>query len=403
MLKKLSFVIILAILFAGCSASAPMSKMESAEPAEGGILTGMADFAAQIPMSQELEKTAVPQEQLHQPEYFVFTTQSGTVENDENIPVLYERYCTADFSAADQVRTEWVDGVLNSIAADYDRDSTNLNTYAEEFLAENGSSYFYTHSNYQELGIARHDEAVVSLLSLSSLYSGGAHPSSIQTAYNMDLSHLRLLRLEDVIQEDRAAELAEMVDAIVSEKFAPLGETALFPEYRETIAAAMTYGSMTPYWYLNNGGLVIFFNQYELGPYAAGIIRAEVPYEQLDGILKEGYFPTKGEGHATDLVLKTASGTCKTVSVTIEPESEELLIGADGLVHQVQLSEVSWLNGTPISRKLIFSAKSMCENDVLQVIGGFDQEDRSFCIEFKNDAGEQKLYYLAPNSLNQEP
>ena len=52
---------------------------------------------------------------------------------------------------------------------------------------------------------------------------------------------------------------------------------------------------------------------------------------------------------------------------------------------------------------LLFSAKIMGQNDVLEITGGFDDENRSFAIEFTNGGGERVLYYIQPGELSAEP
>ena len=186
MLRKLSFILIFAIFLSACGASAPMDEMKESPSAESALdnyektetfpggLTDTESVAAEIPDASEAE-------------YFYFSKYSNTVTGDDDVTMLYENRCTPSFTSADPARSEWVGDILGNIERDYNADSTNLGQYAAEFIEMNGTDYFYSYSNYQQLGIARHDEAVVSLLSLSSLYSGGSHPNSVQMAYNLDI------------------------------------------------------------------------------------------------------------------------------------------------------------------------------------------------------------------------
>lgn len=404
MLRKLIFLLITAILLTGCGASAPMDEAKS----ENSLaLAGSAGdtFPAEAPeygLNTVTESCEVT-ESASEAEYFLFTKYTNTVTNDDGLTLLYENQSLPVFTSADRTRSEWVDDLLQKIDRDFKTDSRNLHEYAVEFVDLNGTDYFYSHSNYQQLGIARHDAAVVSLISLSSLYSGGSHPNSVQIAYNLDIENQRLLRLEDVIAEGSASELAELVHTGVDEKFAPLGEGALFDDYKATIDTTMIYGNMTPYWYLNDVGLVIFYNQYELGPYAAGIINVELPYEALSGILLEDYFPAEPDGEPGNLILRGDWAGYRRIPITIEPEGETLLVGVEGHVHQVQLSEVLWLEDTPIARELLFSAMTMGQNDVLEITGGYTDDARSFAIEFINGQGEHKLYYIHDGDLSTEP
>lgn len=405
MFKKLSLLLILVMLMTICGGCSREKESDSDEPYK--LLYGIpstihdgasAETAPASGLSNEIPgATEAP---VCNAEYFIFTKTTNTLTDNSGLPLLYENQCVPIYTSMNPQRSQWVSGILDSIARDYASNSRYLYDYAQEFVAQNGTDGFYSHSNYQQLGITRHDDTVVSLICLSSLYSGGTHPNSVQTSYNLDVVNQRVLRLEDVIAEDGAADLAAMVHSRVEEKFAGLG---LFDDYAATIGSSMEYGNMTAYWYLNDTGLVIFYNQYELGPYAAGIIKVELPYEELDGILLEQFQPIPSTGVPGDLLLRGEWDGYHSIPITIEAEGERLLVGTEGKVYQVQLSEVLWLEGTPIARELIFSARTLCQNDVLEITGGFDDETRSFAIEFIDGLGQHRLYYLHAGELSEEP
>lgn len=403
MLRKLIFLLIAAILLTGCGASAPEEPQIADTAPAGGIET---TAAVETEAAQETAETIADAETVtaRTPEYFVFTKRTNTVTDDDGVTLLIENQSIPAFTSADEDRSAWVNEILSGIGKYYASDSENLLTYAREFVQENGTEYFYSHSNYQQLGVARHDSAVVSLLSLSSLYSGGSHPISVQTAYNLDIENRRVLTLEDILLESGAAELADLVRAGVEEKFAPIdGNNGLFEDYASTIDNSMSWGTMTPYWYLNDTGLVVFYNQYELGPYAAGIVKVELPYEDLSGILQEAYLPAEPDGVPGDLVLRGEWEGYSPIPITVDAEGETLRVGVEGCVHQVQLSEVLWLDETPIAQELLFSAMTLGQNDVLEITGGYTDEARSFAIEFTNGLGERTIRYIHPDGLSEEP
>lgn len=403
MLKKLSFLIITAMILTACGASAPVMEADSDSSYQLAYGIGGPAYDA-VPIESAPGSGLLEEEPDCDAEYFAFSTVTNTMTDGEGQPLLYENQCLPFFSSMDDARSEWVEDVLDGIARDYASNSRNLYAYAEESVSQNGREGFYSYSNYQQLGIARHDNAVVSLICLSSLYSGGSHPNSVQTAYNLDITNRRILRLEDIIEEDGAQALGALVRAGVDAKFAVIdGGNGLFEDYAATIDSSMVYGSMTPYWYLNDTGLVIFYNQYELGPYAAGIIKVELPYGDLDGILLDAYQPVFDGGVPGNLLLRGAWEGYHTIPITIEAEGEKLLVGVEGKVYQVQLSEVLWLEDTPIAQELLFSAKTLCQNDVLEITGGFDDETRSFAIEFIDGLGQQRIYYLHVGELTAEP
>lgn len=396
MLRKLSFVLIFAILLSACGASAP---------AEDGLEDAVVASAAETiaPAGGEDLETTEAAGERSEAEYFRINQYSNAMENDDGVTLVYENYAQAEFVSQDPARTQWVSEILSGIRRDFQVDSENLHTYADEFVAEWGTDGFYSYSNYQQLGVARHDEAVVSLISLSSLYSGGSHPNSVQTAYNLDISGQRLLHLEDVILEEAAPELAKLVRARVDEKFTMIdGGNGLFEDYGDIIDNSMVYGNMTPYWYMNNEGLVIFYNQYELGPYAAGIIKAELPYADLEGILLEEYFPAPGDGQSGDLCLRWEGEDGHRIPITLGQEGGNLLVGVIGTVYQVQISEVMWMEDMPIAQELLFSALSLGENDILELSGVYHNETSSFVIEFIDGRGVQHLYHIQEGDLTDD-
>lgn len=402
MLRKLSFVLILAIFLSGCGASAPAEN----DAAESLVTANTAAGDAQkVPAEPEDSADALTESVAETPaaseaEYFYFTKYSNTIINEDGQTLLYENRCTPSFTSADAQRSEWVDSILGGIERDFKTDSTNLHDYARDYVESNGTEFFYSYSNYQQLGVARHDETVVSLIALSSLYSGGSHPNSVQVAYNLDIANQRILTLEDLIEEQNAPELARLIRREVDEKFAVIdGGSVLFEDYGDTIDNSMLYGNMTPYWYLNEKGLVVFYNQYELGPYAAGIIKVELLYDALEGILREEYIPKPGNGSPGNLLLRGDWEGYRRIPITLDDEEGVLLVGVEGTVYQVQLSEVQWLEDTPIAQDLRFSALSLGQNDVLEIYGGYTDETRSYVIEFIDGRGEQRIYYIRDGEL----
>lgn len=401
MFKKLSFVIIIAILLSACGAAAPMENDAPAETAAPESYT-TAPAAEDVSRVETTAGSPELPEPVSEAEYFYFTKYSNTLSDESGVEVLIENRCVPSFISTDPERSSWVTEILDAIGRDYQTDSTNLYDYAREFVQEYGTEYFYSYSNYQQMGVARHDETVVSLIALSSLYSGGSHPNSVQVAYNLDIANQRILRLEDIIEEASAGTLAEMVRAGVDEKFAMIdGGNGLFEDYGDTIANSMVYGNMTAYWYLNDIGLVIFYNQYELGPYAAGIIKVELPYEDLKGILLEEFYPTRHSGGFGTLTV--AGEGSNRIPITLGTEADTMLVGATGTVYQVQISEVLWLNDTPISQDLLFSARSLSEADVLEISGGYTDETRSFAIEFIDGSGVPHICYIHDGELRDMP
>ena len=395
-MKKLIFLSVFLLFLLGCGASTDEAV---ADPGERAMLFDSA-VTGSASLAPGSGKTATADTKTR---YFLFDRKTNQMINEDGVELVYEQYCDTTYHSTDSAEGEWVRSVLGDIQQAYQADSESLAGYAEELMPFYTDSEFYSYSNYQELGIARHDSRVVSLISLSSMYSGGAHAYAEQTAYNLDLQELRLLALEDVISEERAPELSGMVLDAIREKFAMLEDYGLYEDYESTIDQSFVYGGMTKDWYLNDVGLVIYYDPYELAPYAAGVIKVELPYGDLRGILREAYYPAESGGMTGDLAVQESVGDAGLIPITIDPSGERILIGAEGEICQIQLSEIFWLEDQPVMQQMLFSSDSLAEEDVLEIIGGFDDSERSFAIEFTDGTGETTVYYVHPDGLSEQP
>lgn len=330
-----------------------------------------------------------------------FTPETNSVTAQDGTRILYESYDRIDFAAADPELDAWGDSLLKQIEQTFQSNSAELLKGAQEHYRDHKDT-FYCYSNYLNMGVARHDQRVMSVLAINSMYSGGAHPLSEQSAYNMDLETKESLTLEDIIEPTAGDEISELVLSGVKKSFATLGKQALYDDYADTISSFTTYGSMTKNWYFDHTALVVFFNQYEIAPYAAGIIKVEIPYDQLHGILKEEYIPQHREMTDGDLVVTEASAGCQSIPVKIG-DGPKVTVGTEDTVYQVQLSEVQWLDHTPISKRMILSMNEFDPLHVLEIETGETTEDQTYAIEFYNGIDEQKTYYIHPEGLSEKP
>jgi len=109
-------------------------------------------------------------------------------------------------------------------------------------------------------------------------YAGGAHGSTVQTAYTLNLQNGQQFALQDLFRD--GADYRSAISNVVRDQLAARDLTnALFQPFSQ-IRADQDY-------YLSNNGLVVFFQQYEILPYAAGIQEFTVDYQALHDLLRE--------------------------------------------------------------------------------------------------------------------
>lgn len=378
--------------------------MDAAEGAVAGGNTALYSMGTTAASSTEAVATSMPPvtepaaqkdaveldvDSIH---YFSFHTDSKIYQNEDGQDLLRETFTDPVFYSDNTQLSDWVNGVVDGLITSEKKMGSELLNYAQEELERIGDD-FYTFSHYLTMGVGRHDSHVVSVLALSSMYSGGPHPSTIQTAMNLDLRTLRVLTLEDVIQENSAPELLDRVSDLIREKFALVGEEGLYPDYDTALTSALTYGNMTAHWYFNEKGLVIFFNQYVLAPSAAGIIKAELPYDTLHTVLRPEYMPSGYSGTVTDVqVSRSAPQTDNVLSVSFG-QGDTVYIHPVGTASHVQLSQVYFAEDVPVGESMLFSANYLDDSVTIALEGDWQDHTTIYGVEYSDETVDSEVIY----------
>ncbi len=111
-------------------------------------------------------------------------------------------------------------------------------------------------------------------------YLGGAHPNSRQTYLNFNKKTGQLIQIEDFIaNKESLLNLAE-------QKFREAYN--LTPTQDLTAAGLFENQLVLPQNFaITQEGLRLFYNTYEIGPYAAGTYEFNIPWTSLENVLKE--------------------------------------------------------------------------------------------------------------------
>jgi hypothetical protein len=116
-------------------------------------------------------------------------------------------------------------------------------------------------------------------------YTGGAHPNSNSSFYTFDLESGRMLTLADMVS-DTTALLSVVENAFrKNQELLPqnnLEEQGYFLRDGRFFLPANVG--------MSREGMVFYYNPYEIAAYALGPIQVTVPYEQLNGILREEWW-----------------------------------------------------------------------------------------------------------------
>jgi hypothetical protein len=104
----------------------------------------------------------------------------------------------------------------------------------------------------------------------SSYFSGGPHALPYRCAYNFDALSGALLTLEDIWGvEARRHAAAEIYAAIES--------AGRLDEYLDGLGALLPQKLQADHWYMDASNIYIFYDPYDIAPYAAGIVEFVLP------------------------------------------------------------------------------------------------------------------------------
>lgn len=120
----------------------------------------------------------------------------------------------------------------------------------------------------------------------SSSYLGGAHGASAQQYYNFDLTQQKQVRLKDILQPNQQAQLDKLAYAAFKNWVIESKLASNMAEYEQVWKFKLSDN-----FYLGKQGLILQYGEYEIGPYAVGLPRLMIPYDQLQQIVKPEYLP----------------------------------------------------------------------------------------------------------------
>lgn len=318
----------------------------------------------------------------------------GTVLFEYNYPTI-----SLSLPDGDMAETVMLD-FLNRIDATRPEAQQVKEAAEEYYTGKSGwSSYFYNLT----FSPMRVDTGILSLYGMESSYSGGMHPNHNACAVNYDLSTGKALKLRHVLSETVTADI---ISRLICDVLAQQAEQ-LFNDYALCVEDrfAGDFGA-DEQWYLSDSGLCFFFSPYEIAPYNAGTIVAEIPYDKLTGILQDNFFP--GETVATNGTIKVQS--IKDMSVLVDYSSyAEVTLAQDGhtilitsnnsLVYHVKVELGDWnAEGSVFTPyNTVFATNALNPHDAIILKADISEGLPNIRIQFTSTKTPQ-AYYVSMNN-----
>lgn len=199
----------------------------------------------------------------------------------------------------------------------------NLIPMAEEFYPD-FAEYFTEFEASEEAMVRRADSNVLSVLYRGAAYEGGAHGYYYCFGENYDVQTGELLNLEDVVTDMEA--FPELVKEQLYTFWEPLSfyQDLDLNEYFEENLESLA-------WTLDHHGITIYFNPYEIAPYASGMQIATVAFADHPEVFAEEY--TRGpESYGIQLDMESPFY----FDVDADGDLDELLVSgmvSEDLIH----------------------------------------------------------------------
>ncbi|WP_347455996.1 RsiV family protein [Acinetobacter thermotolerans] len=129
----------------------------------------------------------------------------------------------------------------------------------------------------------------------STHYLGGAHGSTAQNYYNFDLDRKKLVKLDDIILPNKKAQLEAKAHEVFKTWVIDSQLATDIKEYEQAWKFKLTDN-----FFLTRDGLALQYAEYEIGPYVVGLPRLNIPFSELEGIIKPEYLPKSEQAAASE-------------------------------------------------------------------------------------------------------
>lgn len=269
------------------------------------------------------------------------------------------------------------------------------------YIVNSGEDYLTMLYSYgQTVKATRADEKALSLRYNTYSFTGGAHGNYVDSAYVFDTETGQRITI-DMLSADSEGLKSFLVDYMFS--LYELDEGAYYSQrisedilfgtsLRDAISALIREES----WYLSDEGMVIFSDIYELGPYAAGICEFVIPYAELADKIEAKYMPVEKNGEGTFSLLhqsELTDGSAQIIDrVTVDAEGEQLCLVTDGIVYDVRLSSVSYMDRFYETAQLW--ACSYMKDCILQLDVVIPEGMPNLMLSYSDGAGEHHSLLL---------
>lgn len=247
------------------------------EPTEGAPLGTLAvdPELRQIGLSREISYTTVYHggtKLFYQTstELFLSDGDGRSMMSSKNFPQLagaLEEYNFRERKTSSKARNQMRKQALGELQ---EREKTHT---------ESSFHAYYDHSNVL---VKRADACALSFLHNVGSFTNGVHGMYAVQGENFDTQTGKRLELIDVFMN-----VESLPDIIINRLRETYDSRTFFESMESTVTKSILEGSVD--WTLGARGVTFYFNPYAIGPYASGILKADILFDERPGIFREKY------------------------------------------------------------------------------------------------------------------
>ena len=217
----------------------------------------------------------------------------------------------------------------------------------------------------------RLDASVLSLYGTHAMYRGTPRPTAVNLCVTYDLISGRPLALKDILIADFSA---DVLSEKISQSLASLASQGiLYSDYAYVVSELFTTNKPVDNWYFSANGLCFFFAPYEIAPYSAGTIIAEIPYSELTDLLKDEYFPAEsieylGGLQMTPFQNAELSEIDQFAELVLDANGTQYILQANGCLKDVRIELGTWYSEDHFTAEsTVFFAFELCNSDAIML------------------------------------
>lgn len=167
---------------------------------------------------------------------------------------------------------------INTTISDFrTKSNAEVPDIRKNFGADSPSSTYEIDISSKYIKDSKTESIVTSVYS----FTGGAHGSTTYKVMTASLSNGKVLSLSDIIKKEKQNNFTLLVKKKLS-KWIPEGsETS--PLFADNISS-LKFNSFSN-WTINGGNLIIYFDQYAVGPGALGALEFPLPLKDVESLL----------------------------------------------------------------------------------------------------------------------